>query len=221
MTLYVIAGIIYLAVLAGLSAVCCNDTLKDRFYIPVKMAESTLFLVLAAAIACHNSAFDRPAVISLMIGLVMCHIGDLAMGCYNIRRKKRFMACGMGFFMAAHVCFLIYMYALDPAVDIISIAAPVAVLVVGPIILAGLRLHMGKLRIPVIIYAVFVTAFASKAVMVSGIAMVAGILFWLSDVSLLFLYFFHLRSKRSSRMIHVFNLVTYYVAIGALIGTMV
>ena len=40
----------------------------------------------------------------------------------------------------------------------------------------------------------------------------AGILFWLSDFSLLFYYFYHFRNKSMEKAVQGFNLGTYYVA---------
>ena len=41
---------------------------------------------------------------------------------------------------------------------------------------------------------------------------IAGILFWLSDFSLLFYYFYHFKSKNIEKLVQGFNLATYYVA---------
>jgi hypothetical protein len=41
----------------------------------------------------------------------------------------------------------------------------------------------------------------------------AGILFLVSDFSIIFLYFYHYRSKTVKRIMHFGNLATYYAAI--------
>lgn len=75
-------------------------------------------------------------------------------------------------------------------------------------------IHTGRLKPFILIYAFFVAMLFSKGIGVfaaehspaNAMVAVGGTLFLISDVSILFLYFY----KTKSAALHVFNLATYY-----------
>ena len=44
---------------------------------------------------------------------------------------------------------------------------------------------------------------------------IAGILFFASDFSIIFLYFYKFKNKTNRQKVHIFNLLTYYMAVMA------
>ena len=127
------------------------------------------------------------------------------------------MGLGMLLFLLAHVVFLIYLFALYPDFSYIQAVLPLLLCLLGLVLINSFHLHLGRLRYAVLVYSVFVSAFMVKAVSImltSGSLRIgyAGILFWLSDFSLLFYYFYHFRNKRMEKAVQGFNLGTYYAA---------
>lgn len=216
--------LVYLILVSGLILVAMFEPGK-KHYVPYKMLCSALFVILGLY-------YDMSLSIA---GLALCFGGDLFMGLYNIHRKKKFIGLGIFLFLLAHIVFLVYLFTLYPDFDYIQVIIPLLMCLLVLVLIGFCHLHLGKLRYAVLIYSFFVSAFMVKAVhiMISGIMQnrlqltastsyadisdvvqigIAGILFWLSDFSLLFYYFYHFKSKNIEKLIQGFNLATYYVA---------
>jgi uncharacterized membrane protein YhhN len=149
--------------------------------------------------------------------LLACFLGDILLGLFNTYKRKRFMIIGIIAFMLGHVAFLNYMCRLKPDTNPWVYIAPIAACVIVIVLIKAFHLHMGVLLIPCVIYSYFVTCMTLKAVEcgLNGMAILgfAGILFLISDFTIIFLYFYHYRNKKNKRQVHYVNLATYYIAI--------
>ena len=202
MTAAAISKSIYFVTVLILLIVTVKKDVKRRFYVPAKLAASTFFIIYAF--------FTHIAPI-LYFPLAACWLGDLFMGVYNIRRKKRFIALGILFFMLSHIGFLVWLYSDDLRVTPYDVIIPIFGALSAFLIIYLFHMHLGRLRPAAIVYACFVSAFAIKAVE-SGVAL-GGTLFFISDLLILFLYFYHFKSKALHILTHIVNLATYYLAI--------
>lgn len=217
----VVQGVVAILYTAEIAVLLCvtHPKYKDRCYVPVKMMCSVSFVgisVMYAIVSKHWAYFYL-----LMCPLLLCAFGDLFMGFYQVRRKKRHMLFGMVFFLLAHLGLLRMLFALDKRLGVWNLLVPAAALAVFFVLKKVFHLHPGRLLVPVCIYAVFLALMLSKSleqmILHPGIASawigVGGLLFFLSDLTIIFLYFYKFRQKSSRRVCHYVNLTTYYFAI--------
>ena len=139
------------------------------------------------------------------------------MGLYNTYLRKQFMLIGIIAFMLGHVGFLTYMSRITDKTNPLVYILPVIPCLIFLYMKKSFHLHIGSLFVPCLIYCYFVSTMTLKSLEcgLNGqpILGVAGLLFLLSDFTILFLYFYHFRSRNVKRIIHFVNLATYYVAI--------
>ena len=207
----IIQTIIYVALIIGLFMVCDNS-LSRRYYVPLKVVCSASFL----AILFLNHYFSEK--LTMMMGaLFACFVGDILMGLYNTYTRKEFMILGIIAFMIGHVGLLNYMCRITDRTSLLIYILPCASCVLLAWLRSHFRLHMGRLFVPCLIYCYFITTMTLKAIEcgIQGMPWLAlaGILFWISDFTIIFLYFYHYRSKTIKRVVHFINLATYYLAI--------
>ncbi|MCR4568583.1 MAG: lysoplasmalogenase [Pseudobutyrivibrio sp.] len=207
----IIETIIYVALIIGLFLVCDNRYSR-RYYVPLKVVCSTSFLVIFWINQCFSEKFG------LMVWAVLaCFLGDIMMALYNTYMRRPFFVLGIITFMIAHVALLNYMCRVKPNTSpwVFILAAAPCILLFGMV--RWFRLHIGRLLWPCLIYCYFVSTMALKAnqCALDGMPIIgiAGLLFLFSDVTILFLYFYHYRSKNKKRFVHYVNLGTYYLAI--------
>lgn len=203
----IIETVIYSVLLISLLFVCDNDYSK-KYYVPFKTACSASFLLL---LFINTRALDASP--SLFGPLALCFVGDVLMGMYNTYKKKRFVLSGLVAFLIAHIFFLAYMINMAPNTSIVVALVPFAMLMVMAVVYKLCHFHMGKIKYPAFLYCYFVSAMCMKSFEIGGIIAIAGLLFFLSDFSIMFLYFFHFKRKTHKKIVHYFNLVTYYFAI--------
>ena len=207
----IVETIVYLALLIALFRVCDNS-LSRRYYVPLKVVCSASFLVIL-----WIEQFFSDKLWMMFWALLACFVGDLLMGLYNIYMRKRFMVLGIIAFMLGHLGLLNYMCRITDDTSSLVYILPVVVCAFMVLIKKMWHLHMGSLFVPCLIYCYFVTTMTLKAIECGLSNMpelaAAGILFWLSDFTILFLYFYHFTDKNTKRMVHYVNLATYYVAI--------
>ena len=206
--------VIYALLVFGLLAVCDNDYSKT-WYLRFKVISSLAFILFYLIFSGRG----------LIIALLACGCGDVFMALYHLKAKKVYMFLGILAFMAGHVFLLIYMCSdFGPTAPIVFII-PIIVCLLMLAIYKGFHLHMGRLFYAAIIYCYFVSAMATKAIeigvgaisqakelLIPLLIMIAGILFFLSDFSIMIMYFYHFHNKRTKRLVHYFDLITYYTA---------
>jgi uncharacterized membrane protein YhhN len=203
--------IVYAALIFALFYVCDNE-LSRRYYVPLKVVCSASFL----GIFLINNWFSEKLTWMLW-ALIACFVGDLLMGLYNTYSRKQFMALGIIAFMLGHVGFLNYMCRITDKTNVLIYILPIIPCLMLIYLKKQFKLHMGSLYLPCFIYTYFVSTMTLKAIEcglsgMPGLA-IAGILFLFSDFTILFLYFYHYRSRTNKRIGHFVNLATYYAAI--------
>lgn len=207
----IIETIIYVALIIGLFMVCDNS-LSRRYYVPLKVVCSASFL----AILFLNYYYSEKLTM-MMWALFACFVGDLLMGLYNTYSRKQFMALGIIAFMIGHVGLLNYMCRITSTTSVLVYILPVLPCILFLALKKRFKLHMGSLFVPCLIYCYFVSTMTFKAIECGIMGMTwiafAGVLFLVSDFTIIFLYFYHFRNKKIKRIMHFCNLATYYAAI--------
>lgn len=199
--------IVYILFLIGLLAVSDNQYSK-KYYVPFKTACSALFLLILGI----NMMFSETAGI-LFYPLIACFLGDVLMGLYNTYAKKKYILIAIVTFLIGHVGFIYYMCENTAGTSAWVFLLPLAVCVVMAVIYKISHLHMGRVKYYAFVYCYFVSAMCIKAIEFGGLVTIAGVLFFLSDFSIMFLYFYHFKDKKKKVYVHYFNLITYYIAI--------
>ena len=207
----ILETIIYVALIIALFAVCDNR-FSRRYYVPLKVVCSISFLVILYINQIYSEKLGL-----LVWALLACFAGDIMMACYNIYVRKRFISLGIIAFMLGHLGLLNYMCKIMPRTSILVYLLPILACLLMLAIKKLCHLHMGVMIWPCVIYSYFVTTMTLKAIEcgLNGwpIIGIAGSLFLLSDLTILFLYFYHFRNVNSKKIVHYVNLATYYVAI--------
>ena len=187
--------------------------LPGRGYLPEKALCSLCFVAVAvvcAAMGSRPEAFWR-----LLPALLCCVAGDVVLALYNHRRRSGLFLAGLAAFLAGHALFVWGLCRLQPMGWPVPLAAALGA--GGAAALSGLPgMHTGRMRPWVVLYAAFVSALLGKGLQLAfGIAqpccflvLAGAALFWVSDLLILFLYFYPARHPA----VHVANLLTYYYA---------
>lgn len=214
----IIMSVVYVALLAVLLAVTIKD--KDRkYYVKVKMLTSSMFIVMACTFSLMTNDYTKIKPI-LIAALVASWCGDLALGLYHKKKRKRYMLIGIGFFILAQILLTLFVYEKNPEMAAVDIIVPILIIPMLFILIRGFNLHTGRAKVPVVVYAFLLTLFVTKAIhvmfdMTTGYAFAVGIgaqLWWFSDYVLLFLYFYHTRTRGAKYVLHAANLLLYYTA---------
>lgn len=216
-----LAEIIIYGILLVLLLAVCDNKYSRRCYVPLKAVCSASFLVILILNQYFSEDMHR-----VLIALIACFVGDVLMAYYNVRKDKHYMTLGIFVFIVGHVFLLIYMCEGYVPTHVLVFVLPLLICGLMYVMYKRIHLHMGRLFYPSFVYCYFVSAMMLKALEVGAYAfaqgnahpapymiMVAGILFFLSDFSILFLYFYHFHKRWEKRVVHYFNLITYYVAI--------
>lgn len=210
--------LVYTLLLLGLLAVT-KEEYKKKYYGKVKLIASLGFV--AAAFVCAAASGNWGLMLAMLPSLLLCTAGDVYLARYQTGDIKRDMLKGIATFLLAHIGFLAVMFYLSRDVHVYNVIAPLCAVAVLFLCVRLFHLKMGKLRTPSFIYALFVSAMAAKAVAVAGVTPApfswlmgaGGLLFFASDFSIIFLYFYHYKQKGHRRYVQMFNLVTYYYAV--------
>ncbi len=192
---------------------------SKRYYVPVKVTCSISFVMIGIVFAVTSG--NQPYFYRLLPSLLLCLAGDLFMGLYNQFHRKRYMLTGLLLFLGAHAGYIFLLYQRNPVISAWTISLPVLGVAAILLLSVQLKLHFGRLRPAVFIYCIFVTellakstydmyVLQSKSTLAFGIG---GILFFLSDFLIIFLYFYHFRQGKHKAWIHYLNLLTYYYAL--------
>lgn len=200
----------YSIVFGGLAAATVKKELK-KYYVLAKCAASAAFMVIFL-MACHVSLDVRQFWLMLP-AFLFCFVGDVLLAFYNKSRKRKFFLSGLLVFLAGHICFVRWLGRGQRLMTVDFLFPLIAVsLTFG---LTSLKqIHTGRLRPFIMIYAFFVSLFFARGVHLAVLRLdvpslavaVGSALFLISDISILFLYFY----EKTGWRIHIFNLATYY-----------
>ncbi len=202
--------VIYSVVFAALVAVVCGRE-ESSYYIGAKILNSLAFLAVFAFAVVQSG--KREALPQMLPAFLCCFAGDIFMALYNRSRRKRYFLAGLFVFLIGHLCFVGWLCGMQTLTWGDSLAALCAVAgAYGLCLLPGMK--TGRLKPFILIYAFFVALFFFKGLRLAlafplpsnCFAAVGSALFFVSDISILFLYFW----KKKSTAVHLFNLGTYY-----------
>lgn len=208
--------ILYLVLLCIL--LYCAKNKQER-YLTAKMTCSSLFLVLGilygmCASSLRNFLWMFPA-------LLFCFMGDYFIGIFRKSKNTRHFMLGLSLFLMAHIGFAVFVMQWYPGVRLWNLLLPAALGMVFLVLERVCGLHMKRLKWPAFFYCLVLSFFLIKAL---GFAYTVGndgsifigvgaVLFFLSDLSICFLYFISYKSAGKKLAMHYFNLVTYYISI--------
>ena len=219
MTMIICTSAVYCLLLLGLLYAARR---QSGHYLTVKMICSTAFVLLGILYA---AVPGNLAYLPWMLpALILCFLGDFLIGLFRKSHRSRHFMLGLCFFLAAHVGFSAFLLKLHPGIHLWNVLIPVLVCGIFLVVERGCHLNMKKMKLPAMVYALFLSFFMIKALEFAGGNLGTGagwiglgaLLFFASDVSIIFLYFRSFRSQRTKTGVHVFNLVTYYLVIIAL-----
>lgn len=216
MTLFIINTGLFLIALIFLLWV---TRYKKKWYTKAKGTASLLFITACMVAGYAGRQQISRYFILLLLGLVLCAAGDVFLGLANKAKKVRakpFLAGGISF-MLAHFVFCALLFMLNGA-SWHNWILPILLWLV----LYGLEkkqhIKLKKMRLLAYVYAFCIGVLAGKAiemlwladVFMQGILVaVGGVLFLISDIILLFLYF----GVKRARWTRYANLTTYYIGV--------
>lgn len=215
---YVIAATVlpYLLFLA-LLLYCAKE--KQEHYLKAKMTCSSLFLISGAAFGMSASSFSH--FLFMLPALICCFLGDYYIGIFRKTKKTRHFMIGLILFLLAHLGFILFVLRWHPDISWWNLLFPICFGVVFFALQKICRLKMKKLKWPALVYCLVLSffmiqaqtfAFSEKTIGAVLIG-VGAFLFFLSDLSICFLYFINYRTPGAKLAVHYFNLITYYVSV--------
>ena len=191
---------------------------SKKWYAVAKGLCSGLFLLCALLAGYLGGQWGRPVFGMLAAALLLCAFGDVFLGVANqkaTKPSKRPFLAGVASFSVAHLVFCLLFYGLLPP-RWYDAALPVLLLGVLYVLEKRDKVRLKKMRPVAYAYTALMALMAGKALQLPfaqvGGAMLLGVgavLFMVSDIILLFLYF----GVRRKPWMRTANLLTYYVGI--------
>lgn len=215
---------VFIAIYCVLIGMTCRLHSSERHrkrYAFVKTLTSLCFIgiaVYAGVISGGSQLFFY-----LLPGFWFALAGDYLLGLAHAERNYKGLKflLGAAAFMFAHIAFYLAFCA-EFSFNVKELILPALFPAITLIIIRGDDFSLGKMKVPGLMYSFFVALLCSKGVSLflsegisGGTAMVlaGGMLFLISDIVLLFMYF-HVSSPK--KILGVINLATYYLAMGFL-----
>ncbi len=203
----------YILAFLFLMLACYNENFK-KYHLLSKCLCSTGFL-LAAILGKIQSA-NNPLFWRLFPAFIFCFFGDYFLAKQEHGEQKKLFLLGLGSFLLGHCTFLFALSYVQP-VNRYTFIMPL----LGVIFVKGLtmlsNMEVGQQKIPVLIYAYFVSALFVKCIQIAlngnlapfyVLVFLGGFLFFVSDGIILFLYFY----QKKYVIMKFLNLFTYYSA---------
>ena len=183
-------------------------SIKKKSYIIFKTLNSLAFI--AVAVYCGVTSDHMSMLVGILPGLIGCLAGDFMLA---TQYKKSFLY-GLTCFLIANLCFVIYFINFQ-SLSIIEFILPVASIMIVIALSYLPRMDYGVYDKAILAYAFMITLAMVRSVVVYLtlstpmflFSMVGFILYFLSDIILLFDKFFECRFKD---ILTVFNLITYF-----------
>lgn len=195
---------------------------KNRgLYALAKGVCSTLFVLCAIFAFIYGGQNGTAAFAIMLAGLVLCACGDILLGIANRNAKKvskKPFVLGAVFFSFAHLAFCAMFYAKLPF-NWYDLILPVICVILVFMLEKSDKIRLKKIKPLALVYSFLVGLMTGKAASMLFLAgglyigdvilAMGAVLFFISDVILMFLYFGTNRRK----LMRGANLVTYYVGI--------
>ncbi|MEG0804187.1 MAG: lysoplasmalogenase family protein [Pygmaiobacter sp.] len=223
--MFLVGFILVYFVLLGILITVGGSKRLFHHYPAAKTAASLGFLVLAlAAFIGGGRTMPLSEFLVLFAALVLCAGGDILLGFANVcgGAHGRCFQAGVAVFGAAHLVFCVLYYTQSPFFWADGIVPLCALLATVQLERAGL-LRLKKMRLPALCYSVLVGLMCSKAVslvLVMGhtdphcvLLALGSVLFMISDVVLVFMYFGPKLQDRHRHLARFWNLTAYYLGV--------
>lgn len=185
-----------------------------KYFLYLKIICSFCFLCLSffCAFKGNNLLFFK----YIFPAFFLCFLGDIILGIFNKSKRKRYFLSGSILFLAGHIVFLTAFYRLQ-VFSIYEIFFPITVVIFTAFLVKKKKMQLGKILPFAYIYAFFVAMLFSKSThmfiemksLSTLLLNVGSFLFMISDLLILFLYFYRKRRWET----HGFNIATYYYGI--------
>lgn len=203
----------YVLMFIFLILTCYRENLKKNHLLSKCLCSLGFLLVayLGKIQSSNNSLFWK-----MIPAFVFCFLGDYFLAKKENEKKESNFILGLVAFLIGHCTFLVAFQYVQP-MNVYTFILPL----VGVIIVCGLMqlkyMEVGKLKVPVVVYTYFVTALFIKCLQVTIhgdgtlfyiLVFLGGLLFLVSDLIILFLYFY----KKKYKILQFLNLLTYYSA---------
>ena len=178
-----------------------------------KNAVQPLFCGRGGGVRCPGQ--PSRSLLALAAGAAVLCGGDVVLALYNKLHRPGLFLAGLGAFLAGHSLFVWGLCQLQPMGWPVPLAAVLGA--GGAAVLSGMPgMQTGRMRPLVVLYAAFVSALLGKGLQLAFgmgqpwcfLVLAGAVLFWISDLLILFLYFYPPRRTA----VHVANLLTYYYA---------
>lgn len=206
----------YICAFCFLIITCYRHTF-DKYHVTAKSLTSLGFLAIAFfGNACKE---DYTYFYHLIPALFLCFLGDffLALKTKNNRTQNKYFLLGLASFLMGHIAFTIAFN------SILKFSfATIAVPLFGVVLAIGMfqlkEMEVGEMKAPVIVYSYFVSMlfvkcgeilFAMGLNSFTGVLFAGSLLFMISDLILLFIYFY----KKKFKILTFMNLLTYYIGL--------
>lgn len=183
-------------------------SIKKKSYIIFKTLNSLAFI--AVAVYCGITSDHMSMLVGILPGLIGCLAGDFMLA---TQYKKSFLY-GLTCFLIANLCFVIYFINFR-SLSIIEFILPVVSIMIVIALSYLPRMDYGVYDKAILAYAFMITLAMVRSVVVYFtlstpmflFSMIGFILYFLSDIILLFDKFYECRFKAK---LTVFNLITYF-----------
>lgn len=184
-------------------------TFSDKYhkYRPLTKTITSIIFVLSYLILDASKPL-------MLIALILCMLGDFFLGIIK-NDKKIFMIQGLVCFMMAHIIY-IYLMCQDISFKLTDLIIPIIGLLFIYFISHKLKMDLKNKALPIYLYSFIVFFMGSKALYIllysthsgADVFAIGGILFLISDLILLFLYF---KFKNNTKL-QLANSILYYLA---------
>lgn len=202
---------VYTVIFSALLTAACKEKYKP-YYIVFKSINSASFVVIFMM-----ATFQEQEQFWLMLpAFLCCFAGDVLLGFYNRYQSKWQFLAGLSVFLCGHIFFVRWMCR-QQRLTPVDILFPIAAVGIVYVLTAVKGMNTGRLRPCILVYTFFVALLFAKSVNIAAAdsslqnltASGGALLFLISDITILFLYFYH----KSGIRIHILNLVTYFYGI--------
>lgn len=195
-----------------------------------KMLASAIFVVNGVLAYMHNEPgkYGRLVVIALVLGLIGDALLSFEPFCHGDNRQQKivvFTVIGALFFLAGHICYILAFVEelhVRKAFNIkVFLLAWAVIILLAIIVKTALRAKLGKLALPMLVYALGLSAMGAQSICLSLLGfhgnlpmqllfIVAPLLFIISDSTLALK--FSDKERFGSLNIRMVTLITYYAA---------
>lgn len=185
-----------------------------KYFLPLKIFCSFCFVGVSLLCALWSNGMEE--YLYVFPAFFMCFMGDVFLGIFNTKKRKKYFIIGSLFFLTGHIFFISSCCKLIP-LTYYDVIFPICFTIAIFLYIRKKKMHVGRLKPIIYIYSFIISLFASHSTLLwmnlksprTACLFLGALLFLISDVLILPLYF-----HRNHRWcIHGFNIATYYYGI--------